>query len=41
MAFEPGKIPVDLINAFKQEKGGLFIGADYHNQLVYQVGRSS
>ena len=27
MAFDSGKIPVDLVTSFKQSKGGLFIGA--------------
>lgn len=27
MAFDVGKIPVDLVNSFKEDKGGLFIGA--------------
>jgi hypothetical protein len=27
MSFDKGKIPTDLIEAFKEEKGGLFIGA--------------
>lgn len=27
MAFDSGKIPVDLVNSFKEKKGGLFIGA--------------